>query len=262
MNAKIVVDGSATGAPGAIAGILVGFGSSDNCYTTGSVKVTSGTLTFTGGLIGFGYAVSNSHSTASISITGTNVTNGAIEVGGVIGAAAGSNGISNSFATGAVTSTMPEGHVDAGGLVGITNDGTNVISDSYATGAVSATTNGDDFSVAETGGLVGSMAMQLADSYATGTVYAAGGTSGGLATAAGGLIGWEASTGTIGDGYWDTTTSGTKTGVGQRSESGVTGLTNSQFQAGLPKGFAPKIWREKKKINHGLPYLSADPPAR
>ncbi|MGH6889550.1 MAG: hypothetical protein ACREHF_10180 [Rhizomicrobium sp.] len=41
---------------------------------------------------------------------------------------------------------------------------------------------------------------------------------------------------------------------------GVTGLTTSQFQSGLPVGFDPKIWAEEANVNNGLPYLTANPP--
>lgn len=42
--------------------------------------------------------------------------------------------------------------------------------------------------------------------------------------------------------------------------SGVAGLTTEQLQSGLPAGFDPSIWGEDAKINHGLPYLLANPP--
>jgi hypothetical protein len=60
--------------------------------------------------------------------------------------------------------------------------------------------------------------------------------------------------------YWDITTSGTTVGVGRGNAEGITGLTTTQLKAGLPAGFDPKIWAEDRKINHGLPYLIANPP--
>jgi hypothetical protein len=54
--------------------------------------------------------------------------------------------------------------------------------------------------------------------------------------------------------------SGTTNGVGGGNGTGVTGNTTAQLQAGLPAGFDPKIWAEDRKINHGLPYLIANPP--
>jgi len=40
----------------------------------------------------------------------------------------------------------------------------------------------------------------------------------------------------------------------------VTGLTTAQLKSGLPPGFDPHVWAEDKRINHGLPYLIANPP--
>jgi hypothetical protein len=40
----------------------------------------------------------------------------------------------------------------------------------------------------------------------------------------------------------------------------VTGLTTKQFKSGLPEGFEPPIWAEKKTINNGYPYLLGNPP--
>jgi hypothetical protein len=47
-------------------------------------------------------------------------------------------------------------------------------------------------------------------------------------------------------------------GVGNTSGvSGITGLTTTQFQSGLPSGFDSSIWAESASINEGLPYLIA-----
>ena len=144
--------------------------------------------------------------------------------------------IKQSFSTGSVTTTTDS----AGGLVGY-NQGPIV--DSYATGAV-----GD---YGDIGGLVGNNAFVIDTSYSTGTV--------GAGQYVGGFIGYNNYTENSDD-YWDTTTSGTNTGVGYGPNSGVTGLTTQQLQSGLPAGFSPKIWAEDPKINNGLPYLINNPP--
>jgi hypothetical protein len=68
----------------------------------------------------------------------------------------------------------------------------------------------------------------------------------------------------LSDDYWDTTTSGITNlsqGAGYPSDDpGITGLTTSQLQAGLPTGFDPSIWAEDSGINNGLPYLIANLP--
>ena len=43
---------------------------------------------------------------------------------------------------------------------------------------------------------------------------------------------------------------------------GLTGLTSKQFKSGLPAGFDPTVWAEKKGVNHGFPYLINNPPPR
>jgi hypothetical protein len=58
--------------------------------------------------------------------------------------------------------------------------------------------------------------------------------------------------------YWDTDTSGKGNGAGcggGHCGRGAKGLTTEEFQAGLPAGFDPNIWGEKKSINGGFPYL-------
>jgi len=63
--------------------------------------------------------------------------------------------------------------------------------------------------------------------------------------------------------YWDTETSGQNQGAGNVvNEPGLTGLTTAQFQSGLPAGFDANVWGENAKINGGVPYLIANPPAR
>ncbi|MGD0144194.1 MAG: hypothetical protein ABSC92_13635, partial [Rhizomicrobium sp.] len=145
----------------------------------------------------------------------------------------------------------------AGGIVGV-NYGT--VSGAYATGAV---TGG---SFANLGGLIGledSTAATgdnaVADCYSTGAVTGEAGSS------VGGSTGFDMTPGYISDVYWDTTTSGitnSSQGSGNiTNDSGITGLTTTQLQSGLPAGFNSNTgWGESPSINGGLPYLLAIPP--
>ena len=83
------------------------------------------------------------------------------------------------------------------------------------------------------------------------------------AVSAGGLVG-EDNSGTFADAYWDLDTSGISDpskGAGNiANDPGMLGLTDAQLRTGLPPGFDPAIWGQKKKVNNGYPYLLANPP--
>jgi hypothetical protein len=107
------------------------------------------------------------------------------------------------------------------------------------------------------GGLIGKNAGSISESYSTGRVS---GTA-----YKGGLIGYDDSVeGSVTSTYWNTTTSGITNlsqGAGNiANDPGIAGLTTKEFRSGLPGGFSNKMWREKRKINGGLPYLSTNPP--
>ena len=123
------------------------------------------------------------------------------------------------------------------------------IIDSYATGAFG-------IQGGYVGGLLGLNLGSINYSYSTGSVSSAGGV-------VGGLIGVDYQSHTISS-YWDTTTSGITNpsqGAGNQSnEPGITALSTTQLQAGLPAGFDPTIWGESPSINGGLPYLLTLPP--
>ena len=104
------------------------------------------------------------------------------------------------------------------------------------------------------GGFVGrGYSGSIADSYSTGSIQSS--------IYFGGFAG-EVDGGTTEHGFWDTTTSGLGNGVGHGSTMGIKGLTTTQFQSGLPKGFSAKIWAENASVNNGLPYLIANPPLK
>jgi len=136
---------------------------------------------------------------------------------------------------------------DIGGLVGSVQ-GNSQIGNSYSTGAVRGG------STAIVGGFVGEAGdSDIETSYSMG--YVAGKESGGfLGDAVGETIFWN---------YWDTDTSGKPRRKGcddGHCPHGIKGLTTEEFQSGLPQGFDPSIWAEKKSINGGFPYLFANPP--
>jgi hypothetical protein len=254
-NANIAVVGETneTYWAGALAGTMLDAGVF-NAYATGSVAISgAGSSNYVGGLIGAYGAIYNSRAVDSVTAT----SSGNVVAGGLVGEY---SFVSDSYATGSVTAQSDSGFVSAGGLVGCDGIYKCDISNSYATGDVSAST-GSSTGIAAAGGLAGSQAQagSISTSYSTGTAAASGaGTD-----YAGGSVGWNAyGEGTFTDVYWDTTTSGIDTGVGSGSYSGVTGLTTLQLQSGLPAGFQSSVWREKSKINGGLPYLIANPPGR
>jgi hypothetical protein len=256
-------------AAGAIAGENDGTLSGDS--VDGFVQGQSGSG-YLGGLAGYNVGtIMTSHSTATVSATGegtrtvgglvgeqdgiivnsyaTGAMSGDFIIGGLIGEAGGvsSGSVAGSYATGNVT-----GGAYAGGLIGVLRDAT--VANCYATGALTSKRGN------ELGGFVG----EDANYYDGGTItasYSAGAiTDTEYRGLAGGFAGDTGPVSKASDAYWDTTTSGTNTGVGSGDSNGITGLTTTQFQSGLPAGFDPTVWAENPSINDGLPYLIANPP--
>ncbi len=230
--------GSVAGGYGYIGG-LVGLNNGTIQNSHAASKVRDG-----GGLVGRNLG-SISRSFATGAVTG-------IESGGLVTTNSGGL-IDSSFATGAATNVEDGG--SAAGLVANDVQG-GAISNCYATGKVSGTY------YAAVGGLVG----YVGDSVSDGTVsnsYSTGEVSGSGAEI-GALVGGDKVAGDITDSYWDTTTSGITNlsdGAGNRSnDPGITGLTTSQLQSGLPTGFDPSVWGQNPSINGGLPYLLVNPP--
>ena len=247
---------------------------------------------FTGALNGDGFAVNNltiNSSAAYVGLFGTIGSGGSVQnlgIGNISLTATGWNGsggdyahvgalaalnqgtISNSYATGNITSLSPDGTApDTGGLVG-TNAGS--INRSYAGVNIIENSQGSDLYL---GGLVGwnQIGGSITQSYATGSVTNALDST----AAVGGLIGLNSGTvtqsysmgavsglgglgGLIGDGsgnvtssYWDTQTSGQPI----NADSIGIGLTTAQFQSGLPGGFDATAWGINSSLNNGHPYL-------
>ncbi len=248
-SASVTVVSTNDNGEGNVGGLCGSCSPIENSYATGNV--TGGAAI--GGLGGScsaptinADAVVNSFATGVVS-SGTNGLGGVM--GGLCGTAGGT--IDQVFATGSVTAEAASSPFGIGGLLGIT--GGSVISNAYATGAVTSIGAGGDV-----GGLVG-----LADG---GTItitasYSIGSVSAPSAVYVGGFIGGDYTKGGISYAYWDTDTSGQSQGAGNiTNDPGITGLTTSQFQSGLPSGFSSSIWGEASNVNGGFPYLLALPP--
>ena len=195
-----------------------GGGSIEDAYATG--VVTDGGNGNAGGLVGFNDDGTIEDAYATGAVTGEDAY--ADDVGGLVGLNDNNGSITDAYATGAVTGDV------VGGLVGQNND--SLIEDAYATGAV---TTGDG----EAGGLVGYILPggTTEDAYATGAVTGAEGSY------VGGLAGVEDGA-YLADDYFDTTTSGTTTGVGLSiGGGGVTGLSTTQLEGSLA-GFSSTVW--------------------
>ena len=156
-----VIDVNVTGK--SLVGGLVGYnyGTTTNCYATGSVV---GKDNYAGGLVGDNYGtITSSYATGNVE--------GNDYVGGLTGRNTGT--ISNSYATGDVKGSMGDvnGSDGVGGLVGYNYNGS--IDQSYATGKVT----GNWY----VGGLVGyNYNGSIDQSYATGNVTCVGNVIGGL----------------------------------------------------------------------------------
>ncbi|HEY3777022.1 MAG TPA: hypothetical protein VGL35_03095 [Rhizomicrobium sp.] len=200
-----------------------------------------------GGLVGVNYgSIMDSWSDAFVGAWGG--YEDAEQAGGLVGDNTGV--LQEDFATGQVEA----GHgARCGGLSGDNYDGGSVVN-SYATGNARGG-HVSKSSYTYVGGLIGfNYNGSESTSYSTGVAH---GRSGAFV---GGFFG--ADEGSANSSYWDTTTSGTKKGAGDGNESGITGLTTTQLQSGLPQGFDPNVWAQHPKINNGLPYLISNPPPK
>jgi hypothetical protein len=199
-----------------------------------------------GGLVGYMFAnpnVPNSGILFEDYVSGS-VKGEKYSFDGVGGLAGFSNGLVQNCHTKVTVSGI---QARVGGLIGLSSaQGTN----SYATGPVNPNSGSG-------GGLIGGNGGTVVASYSTGQVSPTD------AAIAGGLVGTDYTPGGISNAYWDTTTSGVTSpnqGAGSpANDPGITGLTTTQLQAGLPPGFDPAVWGEDPIINDGLPYLLDNP---
>ena len=222
---------TAAGSGSAIGG-LVGqdTGEISSSHATGAVTGYSQV----GGLAGYtdGAQVLSSYATGAVSgASGQNTPSGSgAMVGGLIGESSQFMGISDSYATGAVS-----GVSQVGGLIG-SHDGSGALEQSYATGAVKGSS--------QVGGLVGYNNNEIVNSYATGAVSGSSGKgalvgvndqqgsvihSYATGKAAFGLVGVNngPGMGELYQDYFDAGTTGTTTGVGSGPSAGVTAIGGS-----------------------------------
>jgi filamentous hemagglutinin family protein len=206
-----------------------------NISLTATNWAGSGDYAHVGALAGLNQGtISNSYATGTI--TSESQYGTAPDTGGLVGTNEGS--ISQSYASVNITESSPGGSLYLGGLVGWNEAG--AVTQSYATGTVTNTVDQD----AWVGGLIGNNTGTVSQSYSSGLVSGLGNL--------GGLIG--TSNGNVTLSYWDTDTSHLSV-----SAAGIP-LTTAQFQAGLPGGFDATAWG-LDGINNGLPYLLWQLPA-
>ncbi len=187
-------------------------GTISSSYSTGAATDNSGSVNYIGGFTGNNIGTINKQSYATGAVSASSNTN---YVGGLAGANSGT--LNQVYATGSVA-----GYNYVGGLVG-NHSGGGSLSESYATGAITSSAN-------YAGGLVGNANAVISDSYARGNVACSGGNYAGGAVGyinnaitvsriystgavsgssgnKGGLVGNYGGTGTVTNGFWDTTTS-------------------------------------------------------
>ena len=252
-------------------GGLVGTATGTISFSTASPTLSAPQGSYVGGLVGLeGGTITDSHATPNNMNTATtgsvgglvgyldgtiercsaanNFSIGSISDGGLVGTTSFGT-IDSSFATGEVQARR-----GAGGLVGEA-EGNVTITNSYSTALVQKSGAG----TASLGGLVGI--------FRSGATIASSWSSGGIGDkkreVRGGFVGTITSA-TVTDGYWDLDASGVSDpsqGAGNLANApGITGLTTTQFQSGLPSGFDPSVWGQSPSINGGYPYLLANPP--
>jgi len=228
---------------GAMVGGLVGVegGLIEDSHATPTNMATA-TAASVGGLVGY------LDGTIERCSAGNSFGIGAVADGGLVGTAFVAT-IDSSFATGQVNARR-----DVGGLVGAA-DGNVTIANSYSTATVNRAGGGVD----TLGGLVGTFKNGVSIS----TSWSSGQVADKKREVRGGLVG-SISSATVTAGYWDLDASGVgdpSQGAGNLANApGITGLTTTQFQSGLPSGFDPSVWGQSLSINGGYPYLLANPP--
>ena len=209
---------SSSGTSNIYGAILVGrhSGLISNCYSTGSVSVTTSnaaSIPYGSGLVGYNDngTISSSYSRASVSSTGIGLS--------IAGGLVGDNGdgtINSSYAAGSVMTscTRMTGSTasDTGGLAGRNGSG-GTINNSYAAGSLSALSSTSGFAIYRTGGLIGSPSVGVS----------------------------------LSNSYWDTSSTGESDACGNAVCAGTTGFTaqttaqmqavSGTFPSGLGDGF-------------------------
>ncbi len=224
------------------------FGTITSAYVTGEISGDS-TSEQVGGLVGGNVdgSVSTSYSTATVQ--------GNSYVGGLVGMNQGSSSqgtISQSYATGAVSSIGTSSQGGFGGLVGYMQSGT--ITNAYATGSVTLG-SGEVYG----GGLIGIIAGgTVSETYSIGAVTGGTKDGGWVGFNDGGTITTVRSgSNTTDTDYWDNTTAGVSTGAGSGSSSKLGSDSTTTLQQALPTNFSATIW--SIVVGQTFPYFAWQP---
>jgi hypothetical protein len=252
VNAGMIASSSATGnvtstADETLTGGFVGFnlGTIQNAYATGTVSAGDGNTIEIGGFAGENHgSITAAYSTGNV----TAGTGNSTAVGGFAGVNDSGATILIAYSTGATSSGADVGAL--GGFVG-RNDGAT--DQSYAMGAVTAT--GTNLYV---GGMAGQGSGTMDQDYTISAIN----TSAATTPTVGGFIGADfASSGSITNSEWDTSTTGITdptAGAGNvTGDSGISNVTTAQLKSALPANWDTNVWGLSSKINGGLPYLIA-----
>jgi hypothetical protein len=250
-------------ASGTFAGGLIGEnkGEIELSNATGNVTVQKGGG-YAGGLVGENDVQSLLSGSGSItySYATGNVTNDGGGTGGLVGRNYGT--ISQSFANGTVGANDPtDNGLWIGGFVGYNSAG-GVIDNSYAAGTTVNGTTVTGGQALYVGGFAGGNGLMSSTATIRHTYFV--GTMSGGTQCSGAFLGneYDTASGQLVDSYWDSTTQhGSPPGVGCNPPStGVSPITTSQLQSGLPGNFNPSIWGQSSSINNNFPYLLNNPP--
>ncbi len=221
------VYGAYTGSMGSLGG-FAGRNEKDitNCFSKGWISVTGTNNVNIGGFLGenIGTTIS-SYSIGDVSIT-NNGDYRTSNVGGFAGSSQGPD-IAKCYSKGDVSVTSSAYYnyyifQNFGGFLGL--NGAGDITDCFSRGDTTVFVWSSYASLSDIGGFAGHNDDYLENSYSTGS---ASGSGAGGATDVGGFCGEN--TDTISNCFWDTTTSGTTTGVGTGTATGVTGRTTTQM---------------------------------
>lgn len=199
---------------GGLAGLNEG-GAIEGCYAMGNVSSNDQRI---GGLVGYsnGGTIDDSYAMGNVSYTGGGT--GLVMTGGLVGLSSAT--VNECFATGDVDVA---GASRAGGLIG---QPSGVVSNCYATGDVNGAST--------LGGLAGLTLTEIANCYSTGVVTATGGEIGGF-------VGRRYSGGPL-NGFWDTETSGTTTGIGSGGTGGGVVTGNATQEMNTEQTFTDAGW--------------------
>jgi len=229
---------------GGLAGKICSNASISSCYSSGAV---SGSGNFIGGLIGQtseNSTVTNSYSTGTVT--------GDIVVGGLIGENWGDGILSKCYATGTIS-----GNQKVGGLTG--QFGSVTVSNCYSRGNVVRLSGSSDTCF---GGFCGAniYLVTIQNCYSTGSVSYTGETN----PTDKGFLGYEGSTGSYSNNFWDTQTSGQSTAIGATGRTTAQMKTVSTFTdsswdfVGETTNGSNDYWDldYSSAINNGYPYLA------